>query len=634
MTEYDFSMEGYTKHMERMNKVGQWVDLTNQFPPADPRTAATPGTTIMAPLPLVEHERDFPEDSDDSDDDSYRESRRDREIRRDRDRRDRKGRGSPISGKGRRRDRDRDRPSTSHALSRPPPTRSHTAPIRDRAINLRRESSSTSAGTYDQRHSGSSHDRAPAGRATASQPPYPNSYPIYEPTPKYSGPYPYTPYYPDEQLRPHTSHAHQHHRHPSLPGPAPLPPPPTPAPHTRQRQTRSHSISATVQPHIQTYIHPPPNTTPYGQPYPTAPLHAGLHAQTLRPPLTGTPPVYPFRPTLSSPPKTQHATWHHHQQPPPPVRSQTHPHAHALQQPQPRRFKAIPPEPLLLPPVGMQYIQGQNQGPPVIPQEVSSGSGGMSPTKVPSFPFPTSHSLKKKTMHICSLPRFSNACFTTSRGPKHLLLRLRLRLLRRRRRTVVGGTLRRRTKIKTKRVQKAQRVRGALEERERIARAVQAILGVQGRVRGRRHVGRGRRGTRGMMMSLCMREAGVGVGIGTGMGRSGSGLMETGNMRGRGRGKRRGDGDGGSAVDDLFFFLFNSVLCSQFFSPPLVFLLHTSMRGYVHAIYILKSTYFIYRSRDTTYIPPLCNVLRDLFCNVNLLEVARRVGFEPWSACG
>jgi len=376
MTEYDYSVEGYNKHIAKMHKIGEWVDWTQQFPPADPRTAATPATMIMAPLPLVEHDRVWREDSSDSDDDSHRGSRRDRENRRDRDRRDRRGRESPSD---RRHDRDRARPSTS----RPPPARSHTAPLRDRAVDLKRDLSSTSAGTHDPRHSGSSHDRAPAGRATPTQPRYPKSYPIYNPA---SGPYPYAPYRPDEPPRPHTSHHHHHH---SLPGPAPPPPPLTPAPYTRPRQTRSNIVSAPMQPHIQTYIHPPPVPTPYvpahGPAYPPDPFQASLHAQPFRPPQTGAPPVYPFRPNLSSPQNNPHATWHHHQQPPPPVRSQTHPH-HGLPQPQPRKFKTLPPEPLLLPPVGLQYVHAQNQGQPVIPNE---SSGGMSPTKVPFFLSPS-----------------------------------------------------------------------------------------------------------------------------------------------------------------------------------------------------------------------------------------------------
>ncbi|KAK1226108.1 hypothetical protein PQX77_010924 [Marasmius sp. AFHP31] len=48
MTEYDFSPEGYRRHMEKQDVVRRWAEKTGQFYPANPFTPTTPAVQAMA----------------------------------------------------------------------------------------------------------------------------------------------------------------------------------------------------------------------------------------------------------------------------------------------------------------------------------------------------------------------------------------------------------------------------------------------------------------------------------------------------------------------------------------------------------------------------------------------------------
>lgn len=83
MTEYDYSPEAMDRFLATQDRIARWVDKTKQQPPANPFTPQTPAPHAPQPLPFHD----------------------------------------PRSSKHKR--------SASHGGSRPPPTRSHTAPPRD-----------------------------------------------------------------------------------------------------------------------------------------------------------------------------------------------------------------------------------------------------------------------------------------------------------------------------------------------------------------------------------------------------------------------------------------------------------------------------------------------------------------------
>ncbi|KAJ8095813.1 hypothetical protein PM082_022920 [Marasmius tenuissimus] len=47
MTEYDFSPEGYSRHMAKQDGVRRWAENTGQFYPANPFTPTTPAVQAM-----------------------------------------------------------------------------------------------------------------------------------------------------------------------------------------------------------------------------------------------------------------------------------------------------------------------------------------------------------------------------------------------------------------------------------------------------------------------------------------------------------------------------------------------------------------------------------------------------------